>query len=217
MVKPLICVPLTRLEDIDKVCAGDLIEVRIDMLGSRWSDVVNSLCRPWIACNRRADEGGYWIGDEASRINELARAVNLGATFVDIELQTPNIEELIKYFKSRGVRVIVSKHITTHTPDLQTLKSLVKKMIDLGADVWKIATKACSHYDNVVLLKLLKEFEVPGISIAMGDLGTVSRILSPLVGGFLTYASACRGAESAPGQLTVSEIKEIYSMLGVSS
>jgi 3-dehydroquinate dehydratase/shikimate dehydrogenase len=88
-------------------------------------------------------------------------------------------------------------------------------MINLGADVWKVATKANDIRDNLVVLQLIKEFKVPGISLAMGDLGVISRVLSPLVGGFLTYASVSKGSESAPGQLTVHELKSIYKLLGV--
>ncbi len=217
MVRPVTCLSLTRPEDVGKACTADLIELRIDMLGSRWLDVVSSLCRPWIACNRRSDEGGFWRGDELGRVEELFKAVDLGASFVDIELSTKGVEDLIRYFKGRGVKVIVSKHITTHTPDLNSLKGLVAEMIWLGADVWKVVTRACSISDSIVMLKLLKEFDVPGISLAMGDLGIISRVLSPMLGGFLTYVSACRGAESAPGQLTVDEVREIYGMLGVLS
>ncbi len=215
MVKPLICASLTRFEDVAKACTADLVEVRIDILGSRWTEVVNDLRRPWIACNRRADEGGYWKGDEASRIEELVKAVDLGATFVDVELSTDDVGNVVKYFKDRGVKTIISKHIYTHTPDIHSLEVLVTEIIGIGADIWKIATRACSISDNLTLLKLLRRFDVPGIALAMGDLGIISRILSPLVGGFLTYASVSKGAESAPGQLTIDEIRETYTVLGV--
>ncbi|MEM2575733.1 MAG: type I 3-dehydroquinate dehydratase [Sulfolobales archaeon] len=215
MVRPLICASLTKPEDVEIACTADLVEVRIDILGSRWSEVISGLNRPWIACNRRFDEGGLWRGDEVGRIRELIKAINLGAKFVDIEFTTPDVREHIKRFKSGGAVVIVSKHITTHTPDLISLKTLVSNMVNLGADVWKVATKANNLLDNLVLLKLIKESPTPGISLAMGELGTLSRVLSPLVGGFLTYASVRRGAESAPGQLTLNEIKEIYKLLGV--
>lgn len=217
MVKPLVCVPLTKVEDLSKVYEYDvdLVEVRIDMLGSSWYDVVSDLKVPWIACNRRSDELGLWRGDEFSRVMELFKAVELGASFVDIELSTANVESVVSRLKGFDVKVIVSKHITTHTPSLEELKVIVKEMIDLGADVWKVVTKANDVRDNLVVLQLIKEFRVPGISLAMGDLGVISRVLSPLVGGFLTYASISKGSESAPGQLTLHELKNIYRLLGV--
>jgi 3-dehydroquinate dehydratase type I len=49
----------------------------------------------------------------------------------------------------------------------------------------------------------------------MGQAGKISRILSPLFGGIFTYASVSKGRESAPGQLTITELREIYALLGV--
>jgi 3-dehydroquinate dehydratase len=51
------------------------------------------------------------------------------------------------------------------------------------------------------------------VSFAMGPSGITSRILSPLLGGYLTYASLGEGKESAPGQVTVSELTKIYRMM----
>lgn len=215
MVRPLICVSLTRCDDVGKVSDVDLVEVRIDMLGSCWRRVINDLRVQWIACNRKVDEGGLWSGDEYSRVMELFKAVELGASFVDIELSTADVKSVVSRLKRCGVKVIISKHITTHTPSLDELRVIVNQMINLGADVWKVATKANDIRDNLVVLQLIKEFKVPGISLAMGDLGVISRVLSPLVGGFLTYASVSKGSESAPGQLTVYELKSIYKLLGV--
>jgi len=215
VVRPLICVSLTRCDDVGKVSDVDLVEVRIDMLGSCWRKVINDLRVQWIACNRKVDEGGLWSGDEYSRVMELFKAVELGASFVDIELSTSDVKSLVGRLKRCGVKVIISKHITTHTPSLDELRVIVNQMINLGADVWKVVTKANDIRDNLVVLQLIKEFKVPGISLAMGDLGVISRVLSPLVGGFLTYASVSKGSESAPGQLTVYELKSIYKLLGV--
>jgi 3-dehydroquinate dehydratase-1 len=47
----------------------------------------------------------------------------------------------------------------------------------------------------------------------MGVNGQLSRILCPLAGGYFTYASVKTGRESAKGQVTVTELREIYRML----
>jgi 3-dehydroquinate dehydratase len=49
----------------------------------------------------------------------------------------------------------------------------------------------------------------------MGELGKTSRLLSPLFGGFFTFASLERGKETAAGQLTVQEMKAVYETLGI--
>ena len=33
----------------------DLFEVRIDLIGDDWQELVGQLEKPWIGCNRRAD------------------------------------------------------------------------------------------------------------------------------------------------------------------
>jgi 3-dehydroquinate dehydratase len=53
----------------------DLLEVRVDLIGSRWPELVKHLEKPWIACNRRAQEGGRWQGSESKRIDELLPAL----------------------------------------------------------------------------------------------------------------------------------------------
>ena len=65
------------------------------------------------------------------------------------------------------------------------------------------------------VLQLMSDFpETRVISFAMGALGCVSRVLCPLVGGDFIYASIEEGKESASGQVTVTDLRKIYGMLG---
>ena len=79
----------------------DLYEVRIDLIGNGWPGVVQELKKPWIACNRLADEGGKWGKNEASRIAELLKAIELGADIIDVELRTQNLDEVVRLIKKR--------------------------------------------------------------------------------------------------------------------
>jgi 3-dehydroquinate dehydratase/shikimate dehydrogenase len=47
----------------------------------------------------------------------------------------------------------------------------------------------------------------------MGTAGALSRVLSPLAGGYLTYASIGIGSASAPGQLSLEAMRSIYRTL----
>ena len=51
------------------------------------------------------------------------------------------------------------------------------------------------------------------IALCMGEKGRVSRVMAPLLGAYLSYASLEKGAESAPGQLTIEEMNQIQHML----
>ena len=47
----------------------------------------------------------------------------------------------------------------------------------------------------------------------MGPVGKWSRVVAPLLGSFLTFAPFTKKGASAPGQLTVNEVKRLWKML----
>ena len=53
------------------------------------------------------------------------------------------------------------------------------------------------------------------VAFCMGEKGKMSRIFSPIIGAAWTYASLTRDKASAPGQLTVGEVKEIWEKLRI--
>ena len=95
------------------------------------------------------------------------------------------------------------------------MKDIVQRELDAGADICKVITTAQRLEDNLAVLQLIAEFPKTRIvSFAMGPLGFTSRVLCPLVGGDFTYASIEKGKESAPGQITVSDLRKLYEMVG---
>jgi len=213
-MKPLICLTLTKPSDLKLANAADLIEIRIDLIGNRWKDLIKELDRPWIACNRPRWEGGAWNAGEKRRMEELFKAADLGAEMIDIEISAAGAGKLVEEFKEIGTKVILSYHNFELTPPFGELKEIVSRAIGLGADIWKVATWALALEDNLTVLRLLKDCPHKGVSIAMGRLGAISRILCPLVGGYFTYASAGKGSKAAPGQLPIGTLLEIYELLG---
>jgi 3-dehydroquinate dehydratase type I len=212
---PRICVPIvSRSQDINAIAPlAYLFEVRIDLIGKGWQSIAALLPRPWLACNRRVDEGGKAKGGEAKRIGELGRAVEIGAQLVDIELSTPGVAEIVKDFKGRA-EVIVSYHNLVETPPVDRLRQVIINQLAAGADICKVVTTAQRFKDNMEILELIGLFpDIRIIAFAMGDAGQVSRIMSPLVGGYLTYASSEKGSESAAGQMAVADVRKIYRML----
>ena len=51
------------------------------------------------------------------------------------------------------------------------------------------------------------------IAFGMGPAGKWSRVVAPLMGSFLTFAPFTKKGASAPGQLTVNEVKRLWQML----
>jgi len=216
MNRPGICVSivdrdLTAIKEIEPLV--DLFEVRIDLIGDDWPEVARNLNKPWIACNRLADDGGGWEKDEASRIDALLKAIELGADIVDIELRTKGLADVVALIKKKA-KCLVSSHDLSGTPSLDSLKEIVERQAAAGADICKIVTTANSSNDNLRVLQLITAFPKEKIvSFAMGPLGSVSRILCPLVGGYFTYASMEEGKESAYGQIAVKDLRQLYEMV----
>ncbi len=216
MRKPRICAviinnDLKAIKGVEPLV--DLFEVRIDLIGDSWQELVKQFGKPWIACNRSADEGGKWQGSEARRIENLLQAIELGADIVDIELRTRNLEKILQLVKRR-TKCLLSSHDFEKTPPLDEMKEVVRRQLKAGADICKMITTAQGFEDNLTVLQLILEFpEIKLISFAMGPLGSVSRVLCPLVGGEFTYASVEEGKESAQGQITVGDLMKIYKMV----
>jgi len=216
MNKPRICAVIVNgdLAAVKKVEPHvDLFEVRIDLIGAGWKELAGRLKKPWIACNRNAEEGGNWKGSEEKRIEELLSAIDLGAKIIDIELSTGNLKETVKLIKKRA-GCILSFHDFKETPSLDSMREITQRQIDAGADICKVVTTAQKFEDNNAVLRLISEFpETRIVSFAMGTQGLISRILCPLAGGDFTYASIETGKESAPGQVNAADLRKIYGTL----
>ena len=216
MKKPRICAAMVNndpeaVREIEPLV--DLFEVRIDLIGDGWQELAKQFKKPWIACNRRVDEGGRWQGDEASRVDELLEAVELGADIIDLELRTTNLKSAVALIKKR-TKCLLSFHELKGTPPFNSLRGMVLGQLEAGADICKVVTTAQRPEDNLTVLQLISEFpKTRVISFAMGPLGFASRVLCPLVGGDFTYASIEQGKESASGQITVKGLRRIYETM----
>lgn len=216
MKKPKICAvivdrDLAAIKEVEGF--ADLFEVRMDLIGDGWQELARRLNKPWIACNRNEVEGGKWKRSEAERIEELLKAIELGADIIDIELGTNGLAEIVSPVKKRA-KCLLSFHDLAGTPHLEEMIEVVRQQLAAGADICKVVTTARRFEDNLTVLQLISEF--PGtkiVSFAMGNLGLTSRILCPLVGGEFVYASIKKGKESASGQIAVADLRKIYEMV----
>ena len=79
----------------------------------------------------------------------------------------------------------------------------------------KIVTFAKTAEDNLVTLSLIpyaRKHSPEIISLCMGDKGRVSRAIAPLLGNYLSFATLEPEGQSAPGQFTVYEMKQINEL-----
>jgi 3-dehydroquinate dehydratase/shikimate dehydrogenase len=80
-------------------------------------------------------------------------------------------------------------------------------------EIIKIAAICDDSVDALTMWKLLNRANSEGhkiIPIAMGDGGKWTRILGLAQGAYLTYASLESGGETAPGQVTASDLIDVY-------
>ncbi len=216
MNKPSICLSIVE-NNPSAICEVekdvDLFEVRLDIIGDDWRRLVKVFTKPWIACNRSRDEGGWGDFDTGKRVEVLLEAGKAGAYIIDMEYATAGIAEKVPLVKKYS-KCLISFHDLESTPPLSKLVKIVEGQINAGADICKVVTKATKLEDNIIIFQLISLF--PGIRIAafaMGEAGRLSRILSPLCGGYFTYACLEEGLEAAAGQISVREMKQIYGCL----
>lgn len=202
---------------------ADCLELRIDQMAD--CDLEQLLAKrridkPIIVTNRRVDEGGIFPGTERERIDLLKEAVALGADYVDIEARTdkPLLRELTSHIKRHHGRTkwIISSHDFYGTPPTGVLKKRFDACAETQADIVKICTYTHTMADNLRVLGIIPYALKRGqaiIAFGMGDQGRISRVMAPLLGAAWGYASVEKGAESAPGQLTIEEMRLISKIL----
>ena len=225
MVKPKICVAITAssnkktLDTIRQLQSHSpyLLEFRLDYMNEKpdLKTIRESTNTKLIATYRRTDQGGVLECPEPERIKLLLEACDTGFNYLDLAITTPNLSKVIDEVHTRGAEVIVSYHDFEGTPSNENLQSILGEIMEKKADICKIIGTATSPRDNLTYLNIVHENpETRLVSFAMGKDGLMSRIFSPLHGAEYTYASAETGMESAPGQLTIVELIQIYRYMG---
>ena len=210
----MICVPIISettekaIKDMNRAAPfADLIEIRADYIRDPdLKKILSAKKRPVIITIMPKHENGKFEGSEEERTALLQQAIDLGADYVDINLGCPGLASLLKNRKT--TKAIVSYHSFKDTP--HDLYSIYSSLQAAGADIAKIATFANRLSDNLKMFDLLRKCEDNIIGICMGELGEISRVLAPLYGSYLTFASLEKGQESAPGQIPAETLKSVY-------
>jgi 3-dehydroquinate dehydratase/shikimate dehydrogenase len=86
-------------------------------------------------------------------------------------------------------------------------------MLKANPDMIKIVTNARGIGDNNKIFELLakaKEDKQPLAAFCMGEYGQISRILTRKFGGALMYASPDPATSTAPGQLCIDDLKNVF-------
>lgn len=179
-------------------------------------DVVGEL--PILVTFRTKNEGGVLELGEDEYLDLVATVVtNRLGDAVDIELfhDEERVKDLVKQAHNYNVVVIMSNHDFEKVPAKDVIEFRLKKMDDLGADVPKLACMPHSADDVLTLLSATndarKALSTPIITMAMADLGKVSRIAGQVFGSCLSFGAV--GKTSAPGQLSIEDLRNAENYL----
>ncbi len=151
---------------------------------------------------------------DREREASLAAAIESGAAYVDIELESDSTyrRRLIRKAGERGCKVIVSFHDHKGTPDRDTLEQVVDACFAEGADIAKIACTVQSGQDGARLLGLLDDGRAI-IVVGMGAKGRTVRLMAPFLGSPFTYAAMAPGRQTADGQITCTALVACMDMV----
>lgn len=212
MTRSDICVSIgnTSFQNILKILEEvGMAEIRIDLLDlmPNQLEMVFSSHKNLIATCRR---GRY---DETQRASLLARAIEAGAAWVDLEIESsPEWREpLIELAKKHKCRVIISWHCFGKTPDDTELYRIVDSLYSAGANVAKIACMSNNKSDCARLMSLYSKYHNL-VAIGMGKVGIITRIAALSLGSPFTFASI-EGDVTAPGQIDYVEMEKFINRI----
>ena len=190
---------------------GDVVELRADLFDQPDRATVEAALgrlraarRQIIFTARAAAEGGRAMPEE--RRADLYRAALPLVDAIDLEIASADLAaELVPRARSAGRTVILSAHDFAATPARDALVTLVDRGRHLGADLAKLATLTTTLDDLRTLLEVTLATRVGGVvTLGMGTLGPLSRLILPAAGSLLTYGAAGHG--TAPGQTVAADL-----------
>jgi len=159
-----------------------------------------------IATCRRRPAGGLYRGTVAKQLLHLAEAVRAGCQWYDLDIETSSAcpPELLEVMLG-DARRIASVHFFRRTPS--DYEAVIATLSKSGADAIKIAAQCDSLAQASKLLSLAQSHH-DVIPVPMGDIAMPARILALRSRNALAYAPV--EAETAPGQISLRAIKDLY-------
>lgn len=173
---------------------------------------------PVLVTFRTKNEGGVLeLGEDEYLDLVQTVIVNRLCDAVDVELfhDEKHVKEIVQQAHNYNVVVIMSNHDFEKVPAKDVIEFRLKKMAELGADVPKLACMPHNADDVLTLLSATndvhKELVNPIITMAMADLGKVSRVAGQVFGSCLSFGAV--GKVSAPGQLSIEDLRNAEQYL----
>lgn len=134
---------------------------------------------------------------------------------VDIEGRSPLLSQVVDLAREHQKTVIVSSHNFQETlPDVD-LDAMVEKARQQGADIIKIAMHANTDEDlRRMAAIMMRHPDKKLVTISLGEIGSVSRLVFPLLGSLLTFSFLNKA--TAPGQIPLKQLQSDLRRYSVS-
>lgn len=240
---PKICVPISERSASEVIAfagqilstSADLVEWRLDYFddvndsekiretAEKLQQILGDL--PLVISLRDKSEGGHAHIDDltyqqlTSQLisNHLTDAVELNwSRPVSIRQQLHNLATV------NNVPVLESYYNMKETPSLVDLKDVLGQMANEQVDFIKLAVQPNQHRDILKLMEATltasETIDQPLVSVALGPMGTITRLSGRSFNSAATFADLKRS--SLPGHLSVEETRQFLTALdetGISS
>ena len=194
-------------------CNVDIIEIRLDQFKRLDASYIRdnitarrALNIPLILTIRSKKEGGKKSISDKTKTKIFKETISL-VDAVDIELRSSEVSKVVNIAKRNKKLVIISWHDFKSTPDNKILTDILNKAKKKGADIVKIATKANKSDDVNRLMKFTQNNKSKNIiTIALGSIGAISRLIFPIAGSLVTYSYVNK--PSGVGQIPLDTLQD---------
>jgi 3-dehydroquinate dehydratase-1 len=172
---------------------------------------------PVLLTRRNVTEGGQPIPIAEPQVVAMyvaaceARCVEL----IDYELSNAatDVASLRRVSAEYGIAMIMSYHNFQSTPAAAVLDAKFARAQELGADIGKVAVMPENPADVLALLaatwRASQALTIPLISMSMGGIGSISRMIGWVYGSAATFAVG--KSSSAPGQVAIDELRAVLA------
>ncbi len=145
---------------------------------------------PLIGTVRGRHEGGSAFLTDAERADLYLQISDL-VEAIDVEMRSRAVVERVRdVIHAAGSTLILSHHDFKRTPTADELDGIVAEAIELKADIIKVATFARTPRDVETLTAFTQRHRDHNlVAIALGSIGSISRLVFPLYGSLMTYTS----------------------------
>jgi 3-dehydroquinate dehydratase type I len=173
---------------------------------------------PVIFTCRPTSEGGFYPGDEKSRLAILEAAIESEVTWVDLEMSinSKKRKKLHESAHAKGVKVIASVHSIDGVPSSSEIVDTVKENAEHG-DLVKCCYRSSNHQESLPIIDAadaLTDEDIDTAIMGLGPGGDWTRIHAPLLEQAMVYTTLRNDFKLyEEGLINVKDVRDAWILL----